>query len=188
MFFDASTFAPTPAVNVNSALNEDISSLFANWAMPGQPVIGANGQQVPDATVGNGVSNALLEIQNDDFMRWLSSDIGTSAGQPPLFATPEAPYSYVPLYEQTKPFVNNAEVAFQFNMSSERGGQSLHPNGRNSPAHPSLQHGIRTRPPSPTLPQQSENDTHWPMTWEPNRIEHDAGLSSNVMEFSDGQS
>lgn len=184
MFFDASTFGAAPPVNAHSSTHEDINSIFANWAMPGQSTAGLEGQQAANVA---GPSSMTLDIQNDDFMRWLSGDIGNSIGQSLAQSTPETAYHYAPAYEQVNTMGDSSDGTFQFSMSSERAGQQAQQNGRTSPAHPSLQHGIRTRPPSPSLPQQSDQDMQWPMAWEPNRKEHDAGLSTNVMEFGEGE-
>lgn len=186
LFFDASTFsANSVQQNAVPSINEDINSLLANWVVPGQSLPSTSGDHSNQGATG---PITTLEAQNDDFMRWLSGDIGASMGQPLTFSTPETVPNYAANYDQNKSLIGSgSDGTFQFSMSSERGGQHGQENGRTTPAHPSLQHGIRTRPPSPALPQQSDQNMQWPMAWEPNRMEHDAGLSTNVIEFAEGE-
>jgi hypothetical protein len=186
LFFGAPTFQDVPPAA--TAMNDDFSSLFATWPASNQPLQGME-MQFPSQNAPAAGALALPESSNDDFLRWLSGDMGSSSeAQPFAMPTPAPTSNNVNHIETHRISDVHASLAGHFATPSDELNGPSPRNRRPSPSHPSLQHGIHTRPPSPTLPpQQSHGDQQWPMAWDPNLLDHDAGLSTNVLEFGEGE-
>lgn len=162
---NATSFTPA-----QTGASDDFNSMFAAWTAPVQPVPG-NGSHISST---NTLQWPGQDNPNDDFMRWLNGDLGIP-DVPPV--EPNATNTTSALTSSTG-FPNAA--------SEDANSSSIQIQRKQPSIVPTLQHGLRTRPPSPVFPSNTENESQWPMSWEPNRQEHDAGLSSNIMEFSEG--